>query len=321
MISVLMTTYNDDVYLPNSIPSVLGQTFSDFEFVIIDDGSTDNTESTVRSFNDERIHYYKINHVGRSKALNYGLSKCIHDWVAIIDADDFWHSSKLEKQVKLIKSEKDVIFTHTLFFQKNSIEFSLKCPRSKSDLMKLLPLHGHMTNSSIIYNKNYIIKLGSYNESLTNSEDYDLLIRMIPDSTYKFINEYLVFYRLRSESLSSYSVLKTKRNIRMIQEKYFSRSFKKNGILNSEEKACLDFFQEYFYGTKNNARKIWLSNKKLLLKNYRTIIAFFITYLPDSLFEKFLQSRARLRMQYFLKRLFREKKILEAKKMFKTIIK
>jgi len=321
-ISVLMTTYNDGKFLENSIGSVLRQTYPNFEFVIIDDGSMDGTEKTLSKVYDKRIRYLKMDHLGRSKALNYGLRICKYDWVALIDADDIWHPNKLEKQVMLIRSDRDVIFTHTLFFREKTIEFPLKCPQSKSDLMKLLPLHGHMTNSSIIYNRKYVKELGSYNESLTNSEDYDLLIRMIPNSTYKYADDYLVFYRLRSKSLSSYSVQETKRNIRSIQIKYFSK--KGNGVLGKtyvDEEEYLDSWREYFYGNKKNARKIWLSNKKLLFKDYKIILAFIITYLPDSLYEISLESRLKLRIKYYLKKFIRDEKLLNSEKVFKSIVK
>lgn len=321
-ISVITTTYNCAPYIYEAIHSVLNQTFEKFEYIIVDDGSTDDTESVVRSFNDERIHYYKINHIGRSKALNYGLEKCNRDWIAIIDADDIWHPNKLEKQVKLIGSETDVIFTNSLFFKRKAIKFSVECPKSKERLMKILQLHGHMNNSSILYNRNLIKSVGGYDESFSNTEDYDLISRIIPKANYKYVDDYLVYSKLRTNSISSVSKEMTKKNIQMIHKKYFSN--KVNGILDEayiNQEEYLDSWREYFYGDKKNARKLWLSNKKLFLKDYRIILAFIITYLPNSLFEKFLQSRFRLRIKYYLKKFMRDEKLLNSEKVFKSIIK
>lgn len=315
-----MTTYNDAVYLNDSINSVLNQTFSDFEFVIVDDGSVDDTESTVRSFKDERIHYYKISHAGRSKALNYGLKVCNYDWIAIIDADDIWHPNKLEKQVKLIGSERDVIFTNSLFFKRKAIKFSVECPKSKEGLMKILQLHGHMNNSSILYNRNLIKSVGGYDESLSNTEDYELILRIIRKANYKYVDYYLVYSKLRADSISSVSKEKTKGNVQRIYRKYFSNiGYEKLGDDYINQSQYLDFWREYFYGNKKNARKLWLSNKKLLLKDYKIVFAFIITYLPDSFFEKFLDSRFRLRVKYLLNKLFRDVRVLEAEKNFNSL--
>lgn len=314
-ISVITTTYNCGSYINDAAKSVLSQTYNNFEYIIIDDGSTDLTESIVNSFNDQRIRYYKIDHVGRSIALNYGLSKCTYDWVALIDADDIWHPIKLERQVKLIENNHDVIFSNAFFFKKNSLHFSIECPKTKIDLLETLQLHGHMVNSSIIYNKNFIKKLGSYNEGLTNSEDYDLLLRIIPKSSYKFIDNYLVFCKLRDSSLSRNSIEKTKQNIRSIQKKNFNINKKLKHEENSRNYELL-FWREYFYGNKKKPRKILRVNKNLFLKDYRITFAFIITFLPDSLFEKFLQARVRLRIEYLAKKIFRDKKVLNAERFF-----
>lgn len=319
-ISVITTTYNCASYIYEAIHSVLNQTFPDFEFVIIDDGSEDDTESTVKCFKDERIHYYKISHAGRSKALNYGLKVCNYDWIAIIDADDIWHPNKLEKQVRLIGSERDVIFTNSLFFKRKAIKFSVECPKSKEGLMKILQLHGHMNNSSILYNRNLIKSVGGYDESFSNTEDYDLISRIIPKANYKYVDDYLVYSKLRANSVSSVSKEMTKKNIQMIHKKYFSN--KVNGILDEayiNQEEYLDSWREYFYGDKKNARKLWLSNKKLFLKDYRIILAFILTYLPNSLFEKFLQSKLRLRIKYFIQKFIKDEKVLKGIRTFDLI--
>ncbi|MBK7981678.1 MAG: glycosyltransferase family 2 protein [Ignavibacteriae bacterium] len=88
MISVLLPVYNGEKYLSQSIKSILNQTFRDFEFIIVDDGSIDNTEKIVSSFHDTRIKYIKKDHTGLADTLNYGLKLANYDWVARMDADD-----------------------------------------------------------------------------------------------------------------------------------------------------------------------------------------------------------------------------------------
>lgn len=76
------------LFYKKAITSILNQTYKDFEFLIIDDGSTDNTESIVKSFNDNRINYQRIEHIGIGAASNYGLKQAKYDWIARMDADD-----------------------------------------------------------------------------------------------------------------------------------------------------------------------------------------------------------------------------------------
>lgn len=314
MISVLLTTYNDAAYLNDSINSVLNQSFSDFEFIIIDDGSIDDTEKVIRNFADKRIHYYKINHVGRSKALNYGLEKCNRDWVAIIDADDIWHPDKLSRQSIYLKNNNSFTMTYSAFFIKNRIKFVEEPGSSSIEFKKKMILHPGFSHTSVIYNRLLIISIGGYNEELKNAVDYDLWLRLINKVNFYVVEDYLVFVRINYNSLSrKYSEL-LKSNIRKIQNQNFNET-----IFDNNQNFYVAW-QEYFFGQKKLARKVWQSNKKFFLKDYRITFAFFITYLPDSLFEKFLQLRVRLKIEYLVKNLLRDAKVLNAKKSFHGII-
>jgi len=101
-VTVLMTVYNSSQYILPAVNSILSQSYVNFEFLIIDDGSEDNIEEIVRSLNSEKIKYIKLKHLGRSAALNYGLKEAKHDWVALMDSDDIAVPERLEKEVKLI---------------------------------------------------------------------------------------------------------------------------------------------------------------------------------------------------------------------------
>ena len=105
-ISVLTTVYNGEKYIKKTIESVLGQTFSNFEYIIIDDGSTDNTKKIIDSFNDKRIKYY---YFGKNKGffelhkpINFGLSKCKGKYIARLDSDDICYSNRIQKQYEYL---------------------------------------------------------------------------------------------------------------------------------------------------------------------------------------------------------------------------
>ena len=203
-VTVLMTVYNSSQYILPAINSILRQSYVNFEFLIIDDGSEDNIEEIIRSLNSEKIRYIKLKHSGRSAALNYGLKEAKHDWVALMDSDDIAVPERLEKEVKLINiSNKDIIFSDSVFFKNKEIQFLNIINTEKEDLKRKIQLRGHICNSSVLYNRNFILENGGYNENLVHSEDFDLWIRLLNKGNFVHLNEFLLFMRIRENSLST----------------------------------------------------------------------------------------------------------------------
>ena len=102
MISILMPVFNGAKYIDKTIQSVLKNNFKYFEFLIIDDGSTDNTSEIIKSFNDNRIKYHKKQNSGIAETLNFGLKKTNFELVARIDSDDIINSNRLETQLNYL---------------------------------------------------------------------------------------------------------------------------------------------------------------------------------------------------------------------------
>ena len=128
-VSVIIPTYNREATLKRAVESVLNQTYTDFELIIVDDGSTDNTRQLVENIHDDRITYYyvKINS-GAAAARNYGIERAEGEYIAFQDSDDYWHSDKLEKQMKVMESNPDIGFVYHI------IKYNLK-----DDLCLIIP--------------------------------------------------------------------------------------------------------------------------------------------------------------------------------------
>src|SRR6056297_178877 len=108
-VSVLLSVYNGEKYLEKAISSILNQTFSDFEFIIIDDGSSDRSPEIIKSFNDNRIRYFKNEkNIGLVKSLNKGLEKMKGEYIARMDADDICKPTRFEKQVNFLNKNHEV---------------------------------------------------------------------------------------------------------------------------------------------------------------------------------------------------------------------
>lgn len=106
MVSVIMPVYNGEKYIKFAIDSVLNQTLKDFEFIIVNDGSKDNTENIIKSYKDERIKYYYKKNSGPGIARNFGMSLAKGEFIAFIDSDDIYMPNKLEEQVKALTNNK-----------------------------------------------------------------------------------------------------------------------------------------------------------------------------------------------------------------------
>ncbi|MDT3697254.1 MAG: glycosyltransferase family A protein [Ignavibacterium sp.] len=301
-ITVLMTTYNCGKYISQAIKSILNQTFKDFEFLIIDDGSSDNTDEIVKSFEDGRIVYKKNEHLGRSKALNFGLSFAKYDWISIMDADDIAHPLRFEKQVKSITNfENEICFTDAAFFKEDRILYTLKNNFDNRNINDILALHGHFTNSTFLFNRKHIIKFGGYNENIEVFEDYDLWLRIKNDSRFLFVTDFLQYVRIRNESLTNSNIKNLDKKVYLLQEPYYNDIKYSFGIYGFSEQTKLKAWREFFYGDKKLARVYW-NQINFWNLNYRVLIAYILTFLPENILIWFKRKRFRLRLQYWVQK-------------------
>lgn len=306
-ISFLMTTYNCGEYISHAINSVLNQTYKDFEFLIIDDGSTDHTEQVVKKFIDERIRFISSNHIGRSAALNLGLKEARYDLISFCDADDIIHHQKIHKQLLLHKNENDLVFTDYAFFENKKILYQLKFQNNLNIIKRKIALHGHL-GPSVLFNRKFILENGGFNTELPAFEDYDLWLRILNNSIIKIVPEVLYFQRLRKNSLSTTETMKKKHLIYEIQKPYFEKLEAHFGITSSEEQLIIKGWREFFYGSKNFARKYWIE-AGLNQWSLKLSITFLISYLPEKFLDYLKDKRIRLRLEYQIERFLKKNNI------------
>lgn len=294
-ITVLITTYNAAATIGDSIESILCQSYPHFELLIIDDGSEDGTREVVSKFNDPRIRYIFTKHRGRASALNYGLTEATHEWVALQDADDISVESRLEKQVDLIGNRNIVVFGNALFLQKNKVIFCQRVPNklTSSDMM----IHSYVINSTVMFNGNYVLENGGYNQNLDSVEDYDLFVRLGSKLEYRPINEILVLCRWYPHSLSRKNYDSVRHNFYITQKKYF---FDNSDDCISPYMDKIDVvkgWREFYYGNKTQARNYW-RKKSAFIKSSKQIFAYILTFLPEKIFMKMLSNDWIPRIKY-----------------------
>lgn len=308
MISIILPTFNCKLYISNSINSILNQSYKNFEFLIIDDGSTDGTQDLVKNFSDRRIKYIRNDHQGLSKSLNFGLRIAQYDLIARMDADDIAHPKRIEMQLSKCSGEKNqIIFTNAAFFRDNKILYTLESKNDSKFINHKIALHGHFTHSSAIYNRNFILEQGGYNEKINVYEDYDLWLRIKNATQFSFVNEHLLFVRIRDNSLSNKSISQN-HLIYNLQKPYYENLDESFNLFNPSEQIKIRGWREYFYGNKEKSRKYWMKSN-LGNWDFRILAAYILSFLPKNFLNKITDRRFRLRLHYKFDKIFRGNKI------------
>ena len=200
-VSVIIAVYNGAKYIEETINSILGQSYSNFEIIIVVNCSNDETIDIVKNIDDARIKIYKTNICQLAFNLNYGLYKSQGKYIMRIDADDVADFTRLEKQVYLMdNNEYDVVGSNLLYIDENGNSLGeKKYPEDDIDIRKSFYYRSNIAHPSVMYKKETILSVGGYMNGKV-SEDYDLWIRLMRDKSIKFYNiqENLTKYRIHS---------------------------------------------------------------------------------------------------------------------------
>ncbi|MCB9026035.1 MAG: glycosyltransferase [Bdellovibrionaceae bacterium] len=195
-VSVIIPTYNRAYCLKRAIDSVLAQSFINWELIIIDDASTDNTHDVVKAYNDLRIKYIKLKqNKGVSHARNQGIKLSQFKWIALLDSDDVWLPQKLEKQLLLIKNQPELKFVHcNEIWIRNEKRINPHKKHQKYGgriYFHCLPLCCVSPSASLIFHELFDQE-GVFNENYPVCEDYDLWLRFFCKYEAGFVNELLL---------------------------------------------------------------------------------------------------------------------------------
>jgi glycosyltransferase involved in cell wall biosynthesis len=203
-LSVIMPCYNSEDYIEEAIRSILNQTYHDFELIIIDDLSTDNSVNKIMTFKDERIRLVqKEQNSGYTDSLNLGLQMACGVYVARMDADDVCHPERFQKQISYLDQHNDVVVCGT-WFKTIPAEGIVELP-STYDKIKSGLLYGNvLCHPSVMLRRKFFIGHSLfYNRSFEPAEDYELWTRVIALGRIHNIPEVLLYYREHSLQVSS----------------------------------------------------------------------------------------------------------------------
>ncbi|EMG0007840.1 glycosyltransferase, partial [Acinetobacter baumannii] len=205
LVSVVLPAYNAELYLKEAIDSVLSQTFTDFELIILNDGSIDRTEEIILSYNDSRIVYVKNEkNLGLIGTLNKGINLAKGKYIARMDADDICLPERFKKQVDFLEknNEIDLIGTNAIKINNNGDRIGvINMPASDHDIKMMLFIQSPFIHPSIM-GRTTVFRSFEYEKEFYRVEDYMLWIRMSQNSKFHNINEFLLKYRYLDNSES-----------------------------------------------------------------------------------------------------------------------
>lgn len=217
-ISIVIRTYNSEKFIKKAINSVLNQTINQelLDILVVDDGSTDNTKNILDSFK-KKIRIFKRQHNGAMKSLNFGIANAKGKYVIILDADDIFEQTILEKMFDAIQNNKNISFVYCDYYQRN-----------KNREIKKVSLKNIFNSlaGGIMFEKEIIVKMGGYQEDMVFPE-YDLLIKIIKKYKGKHIQEPLFTYVRHKGSIT---------DNKEIVQKGMAQLFKKYGNIKNIKK-------------------------------------------------------------------------------------
>lgn len=207
-ISVTMPVYNNAPYIEEAILSILAQTYQNFEFIILDDASTDESPTIIErlSKQDERIRFYRNEkNQGIPASLNHLLELSTGEYVARMDGDDISLPQRFEREVETLKAhpDTDVIFTNTFLIDDKSRDL---CPAwrpgTTKEILRLLPWHNYINHPSCIYRRQLALDAGGYDIRFRTGSDTDFFKRLLlRKARFLYLPEPLIRYRINPSSV------------------------------------------------------------------------------------------------------------------------
>jgi len=297
--SIIIPLYNKQDYIKSTLNSVLDQTFVNFEIIIINDGSTDKSENIIKLFKDIRIHLFTITNQGVSHARNYGIKKASSDFIAFIDADDFWYKNHLEELHKsILKFPNADLFCNTyevLLSEGIKKKGIYNIPKSDSiivikDFFKASLISSIAHISAVAFNKKTFFDIRMFNPLYRSGQDTDLWIRFglnkkivfNPKITSCYNNIVEQSLSKRNYNVDRYNIIKSYTNIENNHKSlkhYLDINRYAIAIrckMNNENELYKTLKKEIDYSNLNNKQKILLEFPKFLLKLIKVFQRFLI---------------------------------------------
>jgi glycosyltransferase involved in cell wall biosynthesis/uncharacterized protein YhbP (UPF0306 family) len=197
LVSIIMPTFNRAEIMGEAIQSILDQTYNNWELIICDDGSTDNTQKVVQQFKDNRIKYYKLEKGGAAAARNYGLSVSNGDFIAYLDTDNIWHPQYLLASIGTLAKKQGYysLYSRYLDVVIEDGVYNIKTARSLPFDYEELTNKNYIDLNSFVHRRELYDNLGGFSEELVRQQDWDLILKYTFLREPLYLDQFLVIYQ------------------------------------------------------------------------------------------------------------------------------
>ncbi|HIK08598.1 MAG TPA: glycosyltransferase [Trichormus sp. M33_DOE_039] len=245
-ISVIIPVYNGEKTIGETVKSVLAQTFSLLEIIIINDGSTDSTLNIIESIDDSRLQVFSYPNAGLAASRNRGLSHANCEFISFIDADDIWTQNKLESQLKSLLSSEDtsVAYSWTDYIDENGkVVKSGRRVTNSGDVYSKLLIYNFLENgSNPLIRREALTSVGGFDESLAAAEDWEMWLRLAAIYKFAAVSEVQILYRLSCSSMSTNLTRQESASLIVIERAF---SHQKAESLQSLKKRSIAYLYRY----------------------------------------------------------------------------
>tara|TARA_Y100000741_G_scaffold350084_1_gene319855 strand:+ start:2108 stop:3010 length:903 start_codon:yes stop_codon:yes gene_type:complete len=296
-ISIILPTYNRaKLFLSRAINSVVNQSYKDWELIIIDNSSIDNTKELVNSYQNNKIHLINIKNEGNiAKSRNLGIAHSQGSFIAFLDSDDYWEIDKLKNCVNILRSNLDYDgICHAEYWIYPSKDKIIKKygPKKYFSFIKLLTRGNSVSLSAMIIKKNCILAASSFSEDkkLITAEDYDLWIKLTKNNiNITFTDQALGYYQIHDSSESS-NILRNTKAIAYVIESHLKDNKKllKISLANCWKNAGKQF---YLNCSNYESYKAYLKSIRYDYINIKVYFLLITTLIPASLYKYFIQKK------------------------------
>ena len=223
-ISVVIAAYNAEATILETLQSLRQQTFTDFEIIVINDGSSDRTLDVLGSIDDQRLKIFSDQNVGLSVARNRGIARAEGEFIAFLDADDLWSADKLERQLAALEQhpQAGVAYSWTSFIDEQGQFLYVQPPvYFEGNVYSQLLLENFLACGSVpLIRRQAIESVGGFVPGLASSEDWEYWLRLARQWSFVLVPQHQVFYRQRFGSLSSKIDIREEVNLMIVEQAF-----------------------------------------------------------------------------------------------------
>lgn len=318
-VSIIIAAYNSETTINETIESVLKQTLTDLEVIVIDDGSTDNTCQKIRAINDSRVKLFPYENGGVAKARNRGIAKAEGKYIAFLDHDDLWTPNKLEDQVSALEKSPDagVAYSWTIYMysEENPVRYVKSPPvYFQGNVYGQILLYNFVgSGSNLLARKEAVQSVGEFDAAPLSNEDWDYYIRLAAQWSFVVVPQYHIIYRHTANSMSS-QVQRLERGGTILVEKAYQTApdnlqAQKNQSLCNHYLYCSELYLASYNNSpetddksslENAYRLLWLAIRlsPIAIAQKTTLIQIMKLLLASILNPRSIQQLKKLRQQY-----------------------